>query len=90
MEILGLILAVAAGITSLVCFIIIVIELFKIQGVALGILGIICGIFTFIWGWVKVDEHGKRNIMIIWSIAIVGSIIANVITAAGASASGGY
>ncbi len=86
METLGLILSVAAFITSLVCFIIMVIELFKEQGILLGVLGILCVLFTFIWGWIKVGEHGKSTVMIVWSIAIGVGMLANVFVGAGASA----
>ena len=64
-----------AGLVSLVCFILVLIKLFQTEGVLLGILGLICGIYTFIWGWMKNEEQGIRQIMIYWSAAIVASII---------------
>jgi hypothetical protein len=82
MEFVILGLAVISGIASLVCFIIVVIKLFQEKGVLHGILGIICSLYTFIWGWMNVDRLGIRNIMIIWSVVIVLSIILNVTSSA--------
>lgn len=79
--VIGLI-ALVLGIASLVCFIMVVIKLFQEKGVLHGILGIICSIYTFIWGWMNVDRLGIRNVMIIWSAAIVFSIVLNAASAA--------
>jgi hypothetical protein len=79
------ILAQLFGLGSLVCFIIIVIPLFKEKGVLHGILGIICGLYTFIWGWMNATRLGKKNIMMIWTGCILGGIIFNVLAAMGAS-----
>ena len=73
------ILALLLGLGALVAFIIVLVKLFQIEGVGKGILGLICAIYTFIWGWMKSKELGLRNIMIIWSLLIVLSIILNVI-----------
>jgi len=59
------ILALVAGLASLVCFVIMLISLFKEKGALHGILGIIsCGIYPFIWGWMNADRLGKKQIMI--------------------------
>jgi hypothetical protein len=75
-----LLLSVAgiAGIVSLVCFIMVLIKLFQEKGIVHGILGILCSLYTFIWGWMHADRLGVRNIMMIWSICLVISIIFNV------------
>lgn len=78
MEILS-ILSLLLGLGALVAFIIVLVKLFQTEGVGKGILGLICAIYTFIWGWMKSRELGLRNIMIIWSLLIVLSIILNVI-----------
>ena len=46
-------------------------------GVLHGILGIICSLYPFIWGWMNADRLNIKNTMIYWSIAIVVSIILN-------------
>jgi len=55
----------------LVCFILVLIKLFKKEGVGLGILGIICGLYTFIWGWINHKKQNITTVMIIWTILFV-------------------
>jgi hypothetical protein len=68
------ILALACGIVSFVCWIIVLVKIFQAGEVGLGIVGIICGIFAFIYGWVKVDEYNIRQVMLIWTAAAIGGI----------------
>jgi hypothetical protein len=42
-----------------------------------GILGLICGLYTFIWGWMNKDRLGIGNIMLIWTVLIIISLILN-------------
>jgi hypothetical protein len=72
-------LAAIAGITSLICLIMVLIKMFQRAGAGLGIVGIItCGIAAYIWGWMKAKELNLTKIMLIWTAAIVVSVIANV------------
>jgi hypothetical protein len=71
-----------AGIASLVCLIIVLTKLFPAEGALKGIFGIICGIYTFIWGWQNVDRYNLKNIMIIWSACFVVSIVVRVVAMA--------
>lgn len=73
------ILAGLAGLVSLVCLILVLIKLFQSEGILYGILGIICGIYAFIWGWMHKDEHDLGQIMLYWTGAIVASVVFNVI-----------
>ncbi len=75
MQTLMMILLVAASVVSLVCWIMILVRIFK-ENVGLGILGIICGLFAFIYGWVKVKEYDAKNIMLIWTVAWIVAMIA--------------
>lgn len=60
----------------LICWIIVLIKQFQTAGPIHGIIGIItCGIWTFIWGWMNADSLGIKNIMIIWSLLIVISLV---------------
>ena len=73
-------LYVIAGLVTLVCWIMEVIAAFqKGNGPLLGILSIVltlfCGIGGFIIGWVKCKEWGIQNLMIIWTIAMVVSMV---------------
>lgn len=71
-------LALAAGIVSLVCWIIVLIKMFPAEGALKGILAIICGLYAFVWGWMNASRFNLKNIMIIWTIAIIVSIVANM------------
>ncbi len=74
--------ALVVMLAAFVCFIMVLIKLFQEKGVLHGILGLICSIYTFIWGWMNVDRLGIRNIMIIWSGTIVLGLILNFASAA--------
>ena len=73
------ILAMLVGLGSLICFIIVLIKLFQNEGALKGILGLICGLYTFIWGWMNSDRLGIRNIMMIWTLLIIISLILNFV-----------
>lgn len=72
-------LAMVAGLGSLVCFIIVLIKLFQTEGPLYGILGLICSLYTLIWGWMNADKLNIKNIMLIWTGLLVLSIILNVV-----------
>jgi hypothetical protein len=76
------VLSVLAGIATFVLFVIVLIKLFQNEGVGKGILGIICALYTFIWGWMKHKELDITKIMIAWSVLIVIGIILNMISQA--------
>jgi len=71
---LGSALAFVAGVVVLF-------KLFQKEGFLKGILGLICMLYTYIWGWMHVkDESLKlKTWMWIWTAAIVVGIILNVI-----------
>jgi len=71
------ILAIVAAIGAIICWIMVLIKLFQEKGVLHGILGIICSLYPFIWGWIHVNRLGIRNVMIIWTVCIVLGIILN-------------
>ena len=65
------------GLASLVLFILVLIKLFKKEGVLLGILGIICALYTFIWGWINHKKQNITNIMIIWTVLVIIGLVLN-------------
>lgn len=71
------ILAIVVGIGSLICWIMVLIKLFQEKGVLHGILGIICALYPFIWGWMNAGRLNIKNVMIVWSVCIVLGIILN-------------
>ncbi len=74
-------LAMACGIGSLICLILVLIKLFPAEGPVKGVLGIICGIYTFVWGWQNADRFNLRQIMQIWTVVFIGSIVFNFLSA---------
>jgi hypothetical protein len=75
------IIAYAAAAVSLVCWIMVLLKMFPAEGTLKGILAIICGLYAFIWGWMNASKFNLRNIMLIWTVAIVASVVANLMGA---------
>jgi hypothetical protein len=71
-------LGIAASIVSLVCWIMVLIKMFPAEGALKGILAIICGLYAFIWGWMNATRFNLKTIMLVWTVAILISVIANV------------
>ena len=75
MTLIGQLLESIAGIATLVCFILVLVNMFKHDKVGLGIACIVLvfccgigGIVAFIYGWVKHREWGITNVMIVWTV----------------------
>jgi hypothetical protein len=51
--------------------ILVVVKMFQNAGALHGILGLICGLYAYIWGWMNSTKLGIRNLMIIWTILII-------------------
>jgi len=60
-----------ANIVSLILFIVVLIKLFKTEGALKGILGFFCGIYTFIWGWMKHKQLAMTKLMTVWSLMVL-------------------
>jgi hypothetical protein len=73
--VLGYILAGVAGVGSLVCWVVILIQMFKNEKPLIGIIGVLCGPWAFIWGWMNAAKLGIKNTMLIWSACIVVQMI---------------
>jgi hypothetical protein len=70
------ILALLVSLGCLICWIIVLIKQFQTAGALHGIIGIItCGIWTFIWGWMNANQLGIKNIMMIWTVLIIVSLV---------------
>jgi len=57
--------------TQLIIFFVVLIKLFKTEGALKGILGFLCGLYTFIWGWLKHRELQMTKLMMVWSVILV-------------------
>lgn len=78
------ILAQLVGLACLVPFIMVLIKLFQTKGALHGILGIICGLYTFIWGWMNATTLNIKNIMLLWTGLLIVGIVLNVLFAGSA------
>ncbi|HYY57725.1 MAG TPA: hypothetical protein VE842_10365 [Pyrinomonadaceae bacterium] len=65
------ILALLCLLGSIVCWIIVLIKMFQNGGALMAILGFICSLWAFIWGWMNSGRLGFRNIMYIWTALLV-------------------
>jgi hypothetical protein len=76
--------ALVVGIGSLVCFVLVVVEMFKREQTGLGIACIVLifcgigGIIAFVYGWIKANEWGLQKIMLAWTVCLVVGIAVNV------------
>jgi hypothetical protein len=70
------------SLVTLVLAILVLIKLFQKEGVLKGILGIICMLYTFIWGWMKAQELQITNIMLGWTACIFLQVIVSIISGA--------
>mgnify|MGYP001818937261 CR=1 FL=1 len=64
-----------AGIGSLVCLIMVLVKAFQNKNMAVGIIGIFCGIVAFVWGWMNTPKIVPKNVMLAWTICIILMII---------------
>lgn len=66
------ILVGVSGLVALVCWIMVLVKMFKTQESPLmGILGIFCSLWAFIWGWINAGKFGLTKLMAIWTVAIL-------------------
>lgn len=71
-------LGLVCSIGSLICWIMTVIAMFQDKekgGVVHGIIGIICGIWALIWGWMNAERLNRKKVMMYWTILLVGSMV---------------
>ncbi|MHC1781775.1 MAG: hypothetical protein AB9891_03245 [Anaerolineaceae bacterium] len=62
--------------------IVVLIKLFQKEGVQKGILGIICMLCTYLWGWIHVED--QKKIMYIWTgLIILGAFLTGIMSASG-------
>ena len=70
------ILALLCLVASAVCGIIVLVKLFQEKGALHGILGLICGLYTYIWGWM----NASKNIMLLWTLFIILYVVFAVLS----------
>lgn len=83
MATIGFILAGIGGLGSLICLILVLMKMFPAEGALKGVLGIICALYSFIWGWMNASRFNLQNVMYGWTGCIVLSIIGNILANTG-------
>jgi hypothetical protein len=81
------ILSGLVGLVNLGIFIMVLIKLFQKEGALKGVLGLICALYTFIWGWMHATEMNIKTYMLIWTGLIVLNMILGGISSALAASS---
>jgi hypothetical protein len=69
-------LSYLAAAISVICWIMVLIRMFQ-ASVLKGVLGLICGIYAFVWGWMN-SGAGLKNVMWFWTIAILLAMVGGV------------
>ncbi len=71
------ILGLLCNLAALVFFVLVLIKMFQKAGALQGILGLICGLWAFIWGWMNLKDEKFQNLPLMWSWtgAIVLSLV---------------
>ena len=60
-------LSIVLSIGSIVCFVIVLIKLFSSEGIWMGLLGLICGLYALYWGYKNREKHNLQNVVTICS-----------------------
>jgi len=76
------IIALVVGIAALVCWILVLVALFKNGDILAGVFSI-CPLVGFIMGWVRVNKYNLMPVMLVWTGCIVVNIILNVVLGVG-------
>ena len=86
MATIGLLLSSVGTVGSIICLILVWVQMFQRGKTGLGITCIVTtfccligGLITYILGWVNSREWGITNLMLIWTGFIVLNIIGNVL-----------
>ncbi len=67
-------LAGIASLAQLICLILVLIKMFQDGKIGLGVVSIFCGIVAFVYGWMNADKYRIKNVMIIWTAAVVVNV----------------
>ncbi|MEX0978018.1 MAG: hypothetical protein WDZ48_04155 [Pirellulales bacterium] len=79
------ILQVVVGVGSLVCFIMVIIQMFQHGDTTVAIASLVLllcfigGLIAFVYGWMKAAEWNITNVMLAWTGCIVGALVLGVL-----------
>ena len=60
---------------SFVCWVIMLVKIFKAGDTLYGVLGIFCGLVAFVYGWGKADDLDAKPIMLVWTASIIAYVV---------------
>ena len=80
---IGIALLSLGALGSLACWIMVLIKMFKNEKPLIAVLGILCSLWAFIWGWMKSGSLGLKNLMLVWTLCIVVTMVGNVLYGVG-------
>ena len=74
------------ALAAFVIQILVVVKMFQNAGALHGILGLICGLYALVWGWMNANKYGIKNLMIAWTGLLILIIILNIVFGASMAA----
>jgi len=74
------ILALLTLIGCVICWIIVLIKIFQNDGALKGIIGLLCSLFAFIWGWMNANRLGVKQIMMAWTVLLILYVIFSMLS----------
>lgn len=63
------------GLGSLICAILVLIRLYNANGTGSMLLGLICTLYLFIWGWQNAERYGFAPQMRAWKLFLLGQVL---------------
>lgn len=79
------IIGILSGVVSIgigICWILVLIKMFTDKengGPVKGILGIVCGLYAFIWGWQNNARHNLKTVMNAWTALFIVAIVLQIV-----------
>jgi hypothetical protein len=65
---------------AVICQIMVLVKLFQTEGAGKGILGLICGLYLLIWGFMNASKLNLMTLMMGW---LIGGILGGILLAIG-------
>jgi hypothetical protein len=79
MDIIAQVLYYGGNVGSIVCFVLVLVQMFQHNQTTLGIFCIVCcpigGLTAFVFGWINNKEWDILRVMIIWTVCVIVSLI---------------
>lgn len=78
-------------VVAVICQIMVLVKLFQTEGAGKGILGLLCGPYLLIWGFMNASRLNLMKLMLGWIVlAIIGGILVGIGSGMSAAEMGTY